>query len=255
MLGNVGSFGQGEMGRKRFQERLAANSLMARSMGLDLVGIDSNLDSFFPPNTFTMSHSLRSAALAHLMDGEVGRYLSSAGTLYSEVVSVRPPDIAYIDPIVLPLLSSVTLVTESVGAEANRVEKTSRISHIPQAQHGLDVCVVFPPDRLNCSRCYKCLRTLLTLEILGRLDDFATMFDLAVYWSERPSYVAKVLAGSSTFDRQILDLARDRGFVLAGYDRKEMLKWRSRRVARDMYRRAGQPWSEWLDSRRDGSSP
>ena len=248
MLGNVGGFGFVDASQSRFRERLISNSRIAGEMGLDVLGIDSNLDSFYASGTYTASHSLRNAALAHLMDGEVGRYLYSAGTLDSEVVTHSPADIAYIDPIVLPLLSSGTLVTESVGADVNRAEKTSRISHIPQAQRGLDVCVVFPEDRVNCSRCYKCLRTLLTLEILGRLDDFATMFDLDAYWRERPSYVARVLAGSDPFDLQILNLAKDRCFVVDGYDRKELLKSRLRRVARDAYRHAGRPGSELLDS-------
>ena len=54
----------------------------------------------------------------------------------------------------------------------------------------LDVCVANPDKRLaleklNCSRCWKCTRTLLTLEALGRLDAFEKVFDLPYYRTHR----------------------------------------------------------------------
>ena len=46
----------------------------------------------------------------------------------------------------------------------------------------------------NCSACDKCLRTLLTLEVLGVLERYRAVFDLDVYARHRDRFIATVLA-------------------------------------------------------------
>lgn len=60
---------------------------------------------------------------------------------------------------------------------------TAKVTLLADAHEFLDVCVN-SVDGSNCSHCEKCPRTLLTLEILGNLDDFASRFDLDRYWLE-----------------------------------------------------------------------
>lgn len=46
----------------------------------------------------------------------------------------------------------------------------------------------------NCTKCDKCMRTCLTLDLLGHLDDYNELFDLPQYYKARNSYVRKVYA-------------------------------------------------------------
>ena len=69
----------------------------------------------------------------------------------------------------------------------------------------------------NCSVCPKCARTLLTLDILGKLDDFSGVFDIPKYRREvRRRLIAETIASESTnlFSRHQMDLARSRGVNL-----------------------------------------
>ncbi|WP_438951198.1 hypothetical protein, partial [Porticoccus sp.] len=53
-----------------------------------------------------------------------------------------------------------------------------------------DVCAASAETREkllkpNCSVCWKCQRTLITLEALGIIDKFGSVFDLSVYKQEK----------------------------------------------------------------------
>jgi hypothetical protein len=73
------------------------------------------------------------------------------------------------------------------------VEKTRRLAKIPGANRWLNVCVAPSPDGKNCSTCKKCCRTLLTLEILGLLDDFKQVFSLDKWAGVRNRYLIWML--------------------------------------------------------------
>ncbi|MBQ7216006.1 MAG: hypothetical protein IJS39_08465, partial [Synergistaceae bacterium] len=46
------------------------------------------------------------------------------------------------------------------------------------AQKYLNVCV---PQAHNCSKCVKCLRTLIVIDSMGKLRDFSRVFDIETY--------------------------------------------------------------------------
>lgn len=54
-------------------------------------------------------------------------------------------------------------------AERSRLEKIGIVSEWKAAFHRFRVCLANVPDRLNCGRCEKCVRTMLGLEALGLL--------------------------------------------------------------------------------------
>ena len=57
---------------------------------------------------------------------------------------------------------------------ATRIEKTKVIADDPIANKFLDVCFCFN----NCGKCSKCRRTLVTLDILGKVDNFKESFNI-----------------------------------------------------------------------------
>lgn len=46
---------------------------------------------------------------------------------------------------------------------------------------------------LNCTRCDKCLRTLLALDVFGNISSFSNLFDIDYYNKIKASYIAKVI--------------------------------------------------------------
>ena len=62
-----------------------------------------------------------------------------------------------------------------------RLEKTEALSDYEIAHKYLDVCFNFN----NCGTCSKCYRTLITLDILGKIDSFKQVFDVGKYKKNR----------------------------------------------------------------------
>ena len=82
------------------------------------------------------------------------------------------------------------------------------------SRHYLSVCKAKRVPE-NCSDCKKCVRTLLTLEILGQLDRYTEVFDLAKYRKVRSRFIANILARSDPLSGEIMKLAQRKGFKFA----------------------------------------
>jgi hypothetical protein len=65
---------------------------------------------------------------------------------------------------------------------------------------------------LNCSSCWKCLRTELTLEMVGALGNYERAFDLREYRKVRTLFIATVLKRSSPLNQEIAEQIDARGF-------------------------------------------
>jgi hypothetical protein len=80
------------------------------------------------------------------------------------------------DPLVDALLSTDTLDIIHHGATHRRVEKVEEIADWELAQELLWVCLdhKFDNPAWNCSRCEKCMRTMIPLYALGKLEKFKT---------------------------------------------------------------------------------
>lgn len=205
-----------------------------KRIGLPLITIDSNVGDFFRGHDIVQTHTLRHSAVAFLLQEGIRRWHYSAGYRYGDVRVAKCDAIARCDPVLLPLLSTPALDLRSAGGEYSRVEKTLKLADLPDARASLDVCVETPPGGGNCSVCWKCLRTELTLEIGGVLDQFTDVFDLAKYGAVRDHYLSAVLGANDPLSRQIRDFAAERGFkfprrtALAGAARRSVpprIRW------------------------------
>jgi len=73
-----------------------------------------------------------------------------------------------------PLFSDERLAVIHDACEAERIDKVERIAAEPLAQAYLRVCWGKVDGMYNCCRCEKCLRTMVSLHALGRLERFAS---------------------------------------------------------------------------------
>lgn len=238
---NVGAFGRGCLEHDDFIRSCARAKKFAGRMGLDSVFIDSNIDDVFrastPPSyVFEHTHSFRNAAAAHVLHDSVGCFLYSSAHPFEEIgvaqlIRSSGKSTAHIDPILLPLLSTERMRLVSAGAALSRGRKTLLVSENELAATHLDVCVS-PEARLqhgkaNCSRCWKCERTMATLEAIGALDRFGAVFDVPHYHSNRDAVMKRLVwrvEQGSDIDLEVLQMLKLSGLrtprLLPGYLRR-----------------------------------
>jgi len=215
IFNNVGSHGTRDPQRARrlFRRRHQQIHGYPDSIGLPFIAVDSNLGELLPMD-FEQTHTTRNIAVALILGGLFRRFYYASTFHYGDI-SVKPTfDAAFADPIALPLLSTESLDIVASGGQYRRTTKTALVAELPEVTRWLNVCTTESVDGKNCSICPKCCRTLLTLEILGRLEQFSGTFDLARWRQVRNRYIsASILAPKPRpLRREILKLARDSAY-------------------------------------------
>ena len=210
LYNNVGSHAEG--GERLFRQRYNRLKPAAERIGLPFIAVNSNVDAFYEGIRFRKTHTFRNASVGLLLQEGISCFLYASGTDYSLIKTQETYDSAYFDPITLPLLSTEALDALSVGCEYTRVEKTLQVAGLEDAQEFLDVCIR-DDNPSNCSTCWKCKRTLLTLEIAGLLDRFDNVFDLDAYRSVREKYLVSVLNSSEPLIQEIVEFANQQNYI------------------------------------------
>jgi len=214
LFNNVGSHGEwdGSTARNLFNQRYDLLKSFAKEMGLEFIKVGSNLSEFLQFN-FPLSHSPRNLSSVLLFQKLFSKYYYSGGVRYRDCFIGPSNDIAYSDPATVHLLSTETLECISVGSQYSRVEKTMKVSELESSYRWLNVCW-FPDTRgANCSVCSKCCRTLLSLEILGKLENYRSVFDLDKYRKVRNGYIRHILRNRNvSFQKEIIEYAKKVGF-------------------------------------------
>ena len=217
LFNNVGSHGpdEKESSRRLFHKRYNRIKPVAERIGLPFIAIDSNMDSFYNKLDFQQTHTIRNASVALLLQRGIKRFFYASSTHYARACVCHAKDISRGDTILLPLLSTETLDMVSSGSQYTRVEKTLKVAGIEESYGYLDVCTA-DSQITNCSSCYKCKRTMLTLEIAGVLGRYAEVFDLGTYKRIRDLYIEEVLSGKTDppFSQQLASFIDERGFEI-----------------------------------------
>lgn len=214
LFNNVGSHGQNGHDLEIFRDRLNRLEARARAMNLPLFSVNSNLDSVAKID-FQLTHTLRNTAVALLFQKSCGKFLYSSAVHYRDSFVKPTSHIEFGDAIGVPLLSTETTECISSGSQHTRVEKIKIISSVELTHEALDVCVDPAHARkVNCSKCWKCLRTELTLEALGVLGRYKDAFDLDVYRKFRWLYLCYVLGSKEPLTKEVRDEMANRNFEI-----------------------------------------
>lgn len=185
---NVGSHGSynGDKVRKKFYLRYNYLSKCTEEIGLNFIPVDSNLHLFHPWG-HQKTHTLTSVAGILLFQKLFRRYYyASSGIDYNDMLKNAHTYIdvdigVYCDPILLPLLSTESVEIISDGIQYTLTEKLLKIMNYNQVYRYLNVCVSDEDTYKNCSICHKCCGTLMTLNLIGKLQEFEQIFDIKKY--------------------------------------------------------------------------
>ncbi len=244
IFNNVGSHLQGA--RTLFLNRYERLRPCADSLDLPFIRIDSNLDDFFQLR-FGHSHSPRNASAVLALQGLFHRYLYASAYRYEDCFVHRAQLPAYADPMAIPLLSTETMECISTGSQYSRVEKTAKVAEIPLSYEYLDVCYhgVDCWEAGNCSVCKKCVRTLLTFELLGKAHLYKKVFALDRYVGMRHRFMAKTVGSDDPLLKEIAHLAKTQG---RWFPLRATVTGISRRIMRRI--KDNRPWRRTRKQRR-----
>jgi hypothetical protein len=179
--------------------------------------VNSNLDDIIGRIDFQSTHTVRNAAVALLMQNSICKFLYASAFPFQQTEVKPSHNIAHLDPVILPLLGTERLECIASGGQYTRVAKTACVVLLEASAQFLDVCTA-PPEgsnqRVNCSLCWKCLRTELTLAILGKLDQYDKVFNVSEYRRFEKLYLIEVLSSKEYLHQEIVDLIKAKRFSI-----------------------------------------
>lgn len=227
---NIGALGEFdyEQAHQSYLKELKTIQSFAGQVSLPLVTLESNSSVLFINQfNFNQSHTIRNASAVLTLNGLFGKYYYASAFPIDET-HLSDMYMGHMDSILLPLLSTRSIKFLSADPDKQRTEKTRYIAFDKLTTQYLNVCwkdIISNGNPkyahslnsipfVNCTRCDKCLRTALTLDILGNLDQFGTLFDINYYFSQKKSYLYKVLSekDNNLMYKQISDLIESTSF-------------------------------------------
>jgi len=216
---NVGSHGQDseEIDRAVFTNRQPQLRKFAEDKQKPFIAVDSNLDKFIGL-LFQQSFTVRNIAVAQLLQNVIGKFLGASSNTYPDIGIKPSMYMSKIEAVLIPLLCTERLECIFTGAQATRTEKTVEIANMPSTHDYLDVCIN-PQDTIegytNCSRCCKCLDTMVTLDAAGKLKDYGKVFILERYEMIKNIYLIAIYSGKGSLMHEIRAFIRKRDFPVS----------------------------------------
>ena len=205
-----------------FNSRVTRAVAVADELNLPLVVVDSNLHRFRHDTDKSMMFFLGLYSCVLSLQNAIRRYYIPSGCSYSGIKNFgdreHHNDLATAcDSYLIPLIQTERTELIVDGCQRRRVDKITDLVNWDIARKYLNVCLVQKgEDTTNCGMCPKCMRTMLTLEILGKLDDFAQIFNVENYEQYSSTYKARCLemADHDIFYRELVDLAKEKNFLM-----------------------------------------
>jgi len=217
--------------KPRYQSLYSRYREALNQLNIELIPLETNLVSLIVPRmNYNHFYGPVLAGAAHVFGSLFKKFFIPSSRDYWQIMTWTSSS----DPTTDPLLSSESLEIIHYGSAFRRVEKIEAISGWEPAQEHLRVC---PPNNLdinllNCSRCEKCVRTMIPIYALGKMDKFKTFYK--PFTSNRDClWWARKFDPSRSYVREIIPFTRkvNPGLVswlqvaaLVGYGRYTFLR-------------------------------
>lgn len=144
-----------------------------QSLGLELITLSTNIKDILDKElSWDWTHGAALAGTALLFSPMAKcLYIPSSYTNDTQVPhgSHRETD---------PLISTESFATVYYGAHHNRQQKIEIVSTWPASFNRLRVCTWPREEILNCCRCNKCIKAMMSLEALNKLQNYKESFPL-----------------------------------------------------------------------------
>lgn len=188
---NAGSHGQygGEEANILFKKRLKKIKEFCKLNKYNLVVVDSNIDELIMMN-HEKRHTFTTLACVYALEKLFGKYYFASGLGFNGS-HINESDTAYYDILNVHCLSNENINFYCSGIETTRMEKTKFISNYSETYDWLNVCVA--NEWNNCGRCSKCIRTMTSLEAIGKLELYKNVFNIDIFYKKRTNIYKELL--------------------------------------------------------------
>jgi len=157
---------------KLYNSILPSIQTCADELGCTLVPCATNVRDVIPEAlvSWRMGHGPALAGMALGLSGRWDRVLIPATQTYKDLL----PNGSH--PLLDPLWSTESIQLIHDSADATRLAKVKTIATSEPVLRYLRVCWRSPEGQYNCGRCEKCVRTMISLKLVGVLEK-CTAFD------------------------------------------------------------------------------
>ena len=195
-----------DLNEAKVNEKVKRINNFLSEFDLKLLETRTNLHTFYEKKKigFEQTHTLRNVAIPHFL-GNNTEFLYSSTFSFDHISVKKSNDVSIIDTILLPLLSTPSVLCKSVGSEYSRIEKTFKVAEIEFAYNYLDVCTKPDKTYINCGACRKCTRALATFELVNKKQHFSKVFNLNTWESIRTSYLKNLYTHTQLNDKELYD--------------------------------------------------
>lgn len=171
------------------QVEKARQGIAADLGGLEVVGVDSNIQELFPED-FMSVQGFRLASAVLALQKLFGVYLQSSSYSFSEF---RFPDycFSFYELAVLGFFETDNTVFYSAGGAYPRAGKLAHLADFPPAWKYLHPCIMVKGD--NCGRCKKCIWAQSMLYVMDKLERFSQVFDVEEFKKKKDWYFARAV--------------------------------------------------------------
>lgn len=213
-----------------YREIAAEFGELARSLGLELIGLATNARAMLDPHLkWDQTHGACIAASALLLSGGIRRFITPSTNRQSLLFLPCGSN-----PITDPMFGTESLELVHYGTHLSRIEKVVALAERREAHEHLRVCWQNVPGQRNCGRCVKCLKTMMPLAILGVLEQFSVFPPLPPWNAIDGRCFAPVdLSGATpevSYTEELRALAASRGFT--GLPRRRIFEQSARTKAK-----------------------
>lgn len=153
-----------KLARSALRERVSrVITEVAAELGKPLIEVETNLRDFSDRDALWGQDYYGSAlaSVALLLSPRLRTVYVPASHSYRDLLPRGS------HPMLDPLWSTEATQIMHDGCEAGRVEKVARVATCDQAMKALRVCWENRDEAYNCGRCEKCLRTMVSLHVVG----------------------------------------------------------------------------------------
>ena len=201
----------------RMSEEKRENArLVAEQAGMPLVYVKSNLDSDYYRGAYGHTGVYRNCAMALSLQGLYSVYYNSSGGWPGYFDLTLTEGSQHYEALLCQCLSTESL-NFILSDYATRLEKTITIADDKLAQKYLDVCFCFN----SCGKCSKCIRTLVTLDIIGKVDQFREIFDVDDFKKHKVEAYFEILKAkdgdakedNAVFAKDLYRMATSKGLI------------------------------------------
>lgn len=191
--------------RRLFQQRLDMNAKCAEEIELPLLSVDSNIGAYLCLHQvpYTRVHAFCSLSAVLACGSYFNRYYYSSSQSKYDPSRLNKAT-GFIESKLCPWLSTEYVGFESYGGDITRLQKLRDIADSPLVQKHLNVCW---RELENCGKCPKCIRTLMELYVLGKVDKYGSVFDLKEFYEHFDEHKESIYkrADKDEFSREIVE--------------------------------------------------